>query len=63
MTATHHLEELAAETTHALLLRDGCVIAAGPVEETLTSTALSAAFGLPVVVERSSGRWHAVASR
>jgi iron complex transport system ATP-binding protein len=61
VTTTHHLEELPAETTHALLLRDGRVVAAGPVSETLTSASLSAAFGLSVEVARSNGRWHAVA--
>ena len=32
---THHLEELPASTTHALLLRDGRQVVAGPVAETL----------------------------
>ncbi len=62
VTTTHHLEELPAETTHALLLRDGAVAAAGPAAETLTGRALSACFGLPVRVGRNRGRWHAVAS-
>ena len=62
VVTTHHLEELPAETTHALLLGDGQVVATGRVEETLTSHALSACFGLPVVVARSHGRWHAVAA-
>ncbi len=62
VTTTHHLEELPAETTHALLLRDGAVAAAGPEAETLTGRALSACFGLPVRVGRNRGRWHAVAS-
>ena len=50
MITTHHLEELPAATTHALLLRDGRVVATGPVEETLTPAALSTCFGLPVDV-------------
>ena len=58
---THHLEELPAETTHALLLRDGRVVGAGPVEVALTAGALSECFGLSVEVARSNGRWHAVA--
>ena len=58
---THHLEELPASTTHALLLRDGHVLAAGPVSETLTDAALGACFDLPVRVTRSQGRWSATA--
>ncbi len=62
VVTTHHLEELPAETTHALLLADGRVVTAGPVDETLTPEHLSACFGLPVDVARSNGRWHAVAA-
>jgi iron complex transport system ATP-binding protein len=57
--ATHHLEELPRTTTHALLLRGGKVIASGPVEETLTSEALSRCFGIPIEVSRRGGRWWA----
>jgi iron complex transport system ATP-binding protein len=57
---THHLEELPASTTHALLLRDGSVVAAGPAD-LLADDALSRTFGLPVRVTRSNGRWWAVA--
>ncbi len=60
---THHLEELPPETTHALLLREGRVVAAGPADDALTSSSLSACFGLDVLVERSAGRWRATASR
>ncbi len=56
VTVTHHLEELPAATTHALLLRAGRVVAAGPAEESLTDESLSACFGLPLRVERSAGR-------
>ena len=59
---THHLEELPTATTHALLLRDGRVVAVGTVAETLADGALTACFGLPVRVERADGRWHARAA-
>jgi iron complex transport system ATP-binding protein len=59
---THHLEELPTATSHALLLRDGRVVCAGTVVETLEDAALSSCFGLSVHVERSAGRWHATAS-
>jgi iron complex transport system ATP-binding protein len=56
VTVTHHLEELPAATTHALLLRAGLVVAAGPVGDALTDETLSACFGLPLHVERNGGR-------
>jgi iron complex transport system ATP-binding protein len=59
---THHLEELPVETTHALLLRDGAVVSAGPVDDSLTAETLTACFGLPVALTRAQGRWLAVAS-
>jgi iron complex transport system ATP-binding protein len=60
---THHLEELPASTTHALLLRGGRMLAAGPVGEVLTTELASTCFGHPVVVRRHAGRWAATASR
>lgn len=59
VTVTHHLEELPATVTDALLLRAGRVIAAGPVTATLTGPLLSACFGMPVEVSRAGDRWTA----
>ena len=56
---THHVEEIAPGFTHVLLLRQGKVLAAGPIETTLTSASLSHCFGLPLVVERNGDRWTA----
>ncbi|MCL3861940.1 ABC transporter ATP-binding protein [Actinotalea sp. K2] len=56
---THHVEEIPAGFTHALLLRDGAVHAAGPLEETLTPQNLSQTFGVDLVVERHDHRWTA----
>jgi iron complex transport system ATP-binding protein len=57
---THHLEEIPAAATHALLLRSGRVLAAGPVEEVLTSEGVSGCFDVDVSVSRSvGGRWTA----
>ena len=61
IVTTHHLEELHGSTTHALLLRDGVVLAAGPVEETLTDAPLTACFGIPIRAERRGDRWTAIA--
>jgi iron complex transport system ATP-binding protein len=54
---THHVEEIPAGFTHVLLLRAGRILAAGPLHEVLTGAALSAAFGLPLCLESSDGRW------
>jgi iron complex transport system ATP-binding protein len=59
ITVTHHLEEVPATTTHALLLREGRVLAAGPVADVLTPAHLSECFGLPLHVDRLHGRWYA----
>jgi iron complex transport system ATP-binding protein len=56
---SHHVEEVPPGFTHALLLRAGRVVAAGPVEQTLHSASLSATFGLPLRVLASDGRWTA----
>src|SRR6185295_15095335 len=42
---THHVEEIMPAFTHALLLRGGRVLAAGPRRTVLTSANLSATFG------------------
>ena len=60
---THHLEELPASTTHALLLRGGRVLAAGPVAQVLDDAPLSACFGIPLRVRREDGRWSARSAR
>jgi iron complex transport system ATP-binding protein len=59
ITVMHHLEELPRATTHALLLREGLVVAAGLVVEAITDDSLSAAFDLPLRVERVNGRVYA----
>lgn len=59
---THHLEEIPLGITHAMLLNQGRVQAAGPVEQILTDELLSQAFGLPLRITRVAGRWSARAS-
>ncbi len=56
---THHVEEIPPSFTDVLLLRDGRVVAAGPLELTLTEENLSATFGMPLRLERRDGRWSA----
>lgn len=56
---THHVEEIAPGFTHVLMIRQGKVIAAGPIDLELTSRNLSHCFGLPLIVERNGDRWTA----
>lgn len=59
---THHLEEVPAGFTHAMLLREGGVVAAGPLDEVLTSHNLSETFGLPLQIHKDDGRFTATAA-
>jgi iron complex transport system ATP-binding protein len=59
---THHVDEIPPGFTHALLLADGCVLASGPIDDTLTAPTLSACFGLTLVLQRHGQRWSAWAT-
>ncbi|MDF4249774.1 MULTISPECIES: ABC transporter ATP-binding protein [unclassified Streptomyces] len=59
LMVTHHVEEIPPGFTHVLMIRQGQVLAAGPLETELTSRNLSLCFGLPLVVEAQNGRWTA----
>jgi len=59
---THHVEEIPEGITHGLLLKQGRVVAAGPLETVLTTEALSRTFDLPLRIVRVDGRWHAQAA-
>ncbi|GAA1694004.1 ABC transporter ATP-binding protein [Microbacterium sediminicola] len=56
---THHVEEIPIGFTHVLLLRDGAVVAAGPLSTALTEGSLSTAFGMPISLSESDGRYAA----
>ncbi|WP_067201691.1 ABC transporter ATP-binding protein [Microbacterium sp. XT11] len=60
---THHLEELPESTTHALVIADGRAVAAGPVDEVVTSATISEAFRHPIDVAHVDGRWSARARK
>jgi len=57
--ATHHLDEIPTSATHGALLRGGELIAAGPLEDVLTTDQLMRCFGLRLRVERAGKRWFA----
>lgn len=56
---THHLEELPATTTHAMLIKAGRTHASGAADEVLTTTTVSECFDHPIEIERHAGRWQA----
>jgi len=59
---THHVEEIPPGFTHGLLLAGGGIVAQGLLDDVLTAGNLSAAFGLPLLVERAGRRWFARAA-
>lgn len=56
---THHVEEIPPGFTHVLLLRQGRIVSAGPIDEALTSETLTQAFGLPLELHRNGRRYAA----
>ena len=56
---SHHVEEIPPGFTHALLLREGHVVAAGPVEDVIAAPTLSDTFGMSLQVSHEDGRWAA----
>lgn len=52
---SHHMEDIPPGITHAMLLRQGEVVAAGPIQETVTSASLSDTFGLELRLARTAG--------
>jgi iron complex transport system ATP-binding protein len=59
---SHHVEEVPAGFTHVLMLREGEIVAAGPLAEVMRSANLSACFGLPLRMYRHGERYTARAA-
>ena len=59
---THHVEEIPPGFSHAMLLAQGEITAAGVIDEVITSENLSDAFGLPLVVTNENRRFTARAA-
>jgi iron complex transport system ATP-binding protein len=53
---THEPEVAATSARTLILMREGRVLASGPLTETMTSEALTATYGIPVRVARFEGR-------
>ncbi|WP_194763250.1 MULTISPECIES: ABC transporter ATP-binding protein [unclassified Microbacterium] len=62
LMVTHHVEEIPVGFTHVLLMREGRIVAAGPVAETLTAETLSETFGMPITLTSEDGRYAARAA-
>lgn len=60
---THHVEEIPPGVTHAMLLREGRVVRAGPIDDALTAASVGEAFGLRVELARAGDRWSVRARR
>lgn len=58
---THHIEEIPAGTTHALLLKEGQILFAGPIAETLTTLNIERVFGVDVNLSFDGKRYFATA--
>jgi iron complex transport system ATP-binding protein len=54
---THHVEEITPVFSHVLILKNARVMAQGPKKRTLTSAALSEAFGAPTRLRQRRGRY------
>ncbi len=56
---SHHVEEIPPGFTHTLMLRNGRVVASGPLDTTLSEETLSETFGMSLALEHRDGRWAA----
>jgi iron complex transport system ATP-binding protein len=60
---THHVDEVPPGITHALLLRNGQMMCAGPIDEVLTAASISECFSMSLHLERRpNGRLSAYAA-
>ncbi len=56
---THHVEEIPNGITHAMLLKAGEIVAAGPLRDTLTADNLTKTFEVELSLVEADGRWTA----
>ena len=59
MIVTHHIEEIPAGTTHALLLKDARAIYQGPINEVLSEATIAEVFGVQVTLSFDGSRYFA----
>lgn len=56
---THHVEEIPPGFTHAMLLKQGRIVSAGPIDQALTAQTLSDTFDLALSLDNQDGRYFA----
>lgn len=56
---THHVEEIPPGFTDVLMLREGQVVVAGQIDDTLTAENLSTTFGMPLALDQHGDRYAA----
>jgi iron complex transport system ATP-binding protein len=56
---THHIEEIPAGSTHALLLKSGKTVGSGAISNVITSENLSLAYDMPISVTMLNNRFTA----
>ena len=54
---THHVEEITPAFTHVLVLKNGSILAAGPLRRVMSSPLLADAFNARVILRRSNDRY------
>jgi iron complex transport system ATP-binding protein len=54
---THHVEEILPCFDHAMVLKEGCVLAKGLIRKVVKTSVLSKAFGVPLTVKRNRERY------
>lgn len=59
LLVTHHIDEILPEVQQVVLLRDGRVLHQGNKHAVLADAPLSAAFGMPITVQRHGDWYHA----
>ncbi len=59
---THHVEEIPPGFANAMLLKEGRLVAAGPIDDVLTSQNVTETFGIPLEVSKKDDRYSARAS-
>ncbi|MFE3293257.1 ABC transporter ATP-binding protein [Rhodococcus sp. NPDC059234] len=60
---THHVEEIPPGFTHALLLKEGQVVAQGLIDDVITAENLTEAFSQSIALDRVDGRFFARRAR
>jgi len=56
---THHIEEIPAGTTHALLLKDGKALCVGSISDVLTERNINEVFGVNISLTFNGRRYFA----